>query len=169
MKNDINSGAAGAVSVETSVALLTRPDVTAAVTRGTARVMRDMGLSVLPELTLVNNRRVDLAGLDKKGRLIFVEVKSCREDYQADCKWQDYLPFCDEFFWATPEDFPATLLPEESGHIVADRFGGAVLRYPVNSDQINAARRKAVLLRYARQAATRLCASSLQPESVTMR
>ncbi|MGV6802240.1 MAG: MmcB family DNA repair protein [bacterium] len=138
------------------VAGVLRPEITLAVTRGAARVMRDMGLAILPEFILANHRRVDLAGVDKKGRLVFVEVKSCREDFTGDNKWQDYLPYCDEFYWASDVNFPADILPGETGHITADRYGGAVMRYPIVSEQINAARRKSVLLRFARQAAGRL-------------
>jgi hypothetical protein len=55
-------------------------------------------------------------------------VKSSIEDFRADRKWADYGPYCDAFSFAVPPDFPREVLPEDAGLIVADGFGGAVLR-----------------------------------------
>lgn len=129
-----------------------RPDITAALTRGTARLMRDMGLSVITEFKLPNGRRADLCGLCPKGNLVIVEVKSCREDLAVDDKWPQYKDFCDRFYFAVSEIFPFELLPEDEGLIVADGFGGAILREG-QAHKLAAARRKATTLRFARQAA----------------
>lgn len=123
-------------------------------TRGVARLFRDLGLAPLPEFSIPNGRRVDMAGLDQKGRLVIAEIKSCQADFDADDKWRDYLPFCDFFFFAVAEHFPRDILPAEEGLIIADGFGGAVLREAVERP-LAAARRKAVTLRFARQAAAR--------------
>lgn len=130
----------------------TRPEITARVTRGAARLLLDMGCAVLTEMRLANGRRADLVGLCPKGIVTMVEIKSCREDYEADGKWQDYLPFCDRFYFATDDRFPSALLPEDEGRIVADGFGGAILREAPHRPLV-AARRKAMTLRFARQAA----------------
>ena len=130
-----------------------RPDVTAALTRGTARLMRDMGLGVIAEFKLPNGRRADLAGICPKGFLTIVEVKSCREDLAVDDKWPEYKDYCDRFYFAVSEIFPFEMIPEEEGLIVADGFGGAVLREGPTS-KLAAARRKAVTLRFARQASS---------------
>ncbi len=131
-----------------------RPDITAALTRGVTRLFVDLGFMPLPEFTLVNGRRADLMGLDDGGRFIIAEIKSCRADFEADGKWADYLDYCDAFYFAVAADFPQELLPEEEGLIIADAFGGAILRAGVERP-LAAARRKAVTLRYARQAASR--------------
>lgn len=131
-----------------------RPDVTAALTRGVSRLFGDLGLAPMPEFRLPNGRRADLAGLCQKGRLVIAEIKSCEADFTADGKWEDYLPFCDEFYFAVARDFPRTLLPESEGLIIADGFGGAVVRAPMVRPMA-AARRKAITLRFARQAAAR--------------
>jgi hypothetical protein len=131
-----------------------RPDVTATLTRGVSRLFRDLGLSAIAEFRLPNGRRADMAGLCPKGRLIIAEIKSCEADFTADGKWVDYLPFCDEFYFAVGADFPRVLLPGTEGLIVADGFGGAVIRDPVVR-VMAAARRKALTLRFARQAAAR--------------
>ena len=51
-------------------------------------------------------------------------------------------------------EFPRDILPAEPGLIVADGFGGAVLR-EAPSTPLVAARRKALTLAFARLAATR--------------
>ena len=35
------------------------------------------------------------------------EIKSSLEDFRTDRKWRDYLDYCDSFFFAVAEDFPA--------------------------------------------------------------
>ena len=132
-----------------------RPDATAAITRGAARLLTDMGYALVPELILPTGRRADLAGLCRKGKLVIVEVKSCREDFAADAKWPGYLEFCDRFYFATDAAFPAGVLPRDEGRIVADAYGGAVMAEAVERSMAGA-RRKAMTLRFARQAAARL-------------
>lgn len=131
-----------------------RPDITATLTRGVARLFRDLGLSPMAEFRLPNGRRADIAGLCPKGRLVIAEIKSCEADFAADGKWADYLAFCDEFYFAVGAEFPRHLLPGTEGLIVADGFGGAVIRAP-QARAMAAARRKAITLRFARQAAAR--------------
>ncbi|MEM1103930.1 MAG: MmcB family DNA repair protein [Pseudomonadota bacterium] len=132
-----------------------RPDITQALTQGVVRLFLDLGLSPLTEFRLPSGRRVDVAGLDSKGRLAFAEIKSGVEDFEADQKWPDYLGYCDAFYFAVSRDFPQTLLPASEGVILADQFGGAVVRGPA-SRSMAPARRKSIMLRFARVAAGRL-------------
>lgn len=131
-----------------------RPEVTASITRGVARHFTSLGLAPLAEFKLANGRRVDVAGLDRSGRLVFAEIKSCQADFDADSKWSDYLGFCDAFYFAVAADFPRTLLPACEGLIIADAYGAAVVR-DAQERPLAAARRKATTLRFARQAAAR--------------
>jgi hypothetical protein len=132
-----------------------RPDATLAITRGVIRLFGERGLAPLIEFTLPNGRRADIAGLDMHGRLIIAEVKSCLADFDGDDKWADYLPFCDGFYFAVTRAFPCDALPAGEGLILADAFGAAVVREAVERP-LAAARRKAVTLRFARQAAARM-------------
>lgn len=66
----------------------------------------------------------------------------------------DYLPFCDAYYFAVAAKFPLDILPDEPGLIVADSFGGAVVRPPTPSP-LAPARRKALPLAFARLAALR--------------
>jgi hypothetical protein len=135
---------------------------TPSVTRGVCRVAMSRGFSPVTEFMLPNGRRLDVIGLTDSGSIMAVEIKCSVEDFRCDEKWPDYLDYCDAFFFAVPEGFPLELLPQEHGLIVADRFGGAVLREaPVAT--LPAARRKAIVLRFARIAADRL-ARSLDPD-----
>lgn len=135
--------------------LHSRPEITAALARGVTRLLWDHGLAPLLEAPLANGRRADLMGLAANGEVWIVETKSCVEDYAVDHKWPDYMDYCDRFFFAVPEGFPIDLIPEQAGLIVADGFGGAILREaPLR--QLAGARRKAVTLAFARLAAHRL-------------
>lgn len=132
----------------------TRPARTLEVSRGVVRLFVEMGISPLLEFSLVNGRRVDVAGLTARGRIVFAEVKSCRADFEVDDKWMDYLPYCDAFYFAVAPDFPREILPRREGLIFADAYGGAELVRPEDRP-LAPARRKAVTLRFARQAALR--------------
>lgn len=131
-----------------------RPAVTDAVTRGAARLLVGLGFSPLCEVALPNGRRADLLALGPKGEFVIAEVKSGVEDYRADAKWPEYAPFCDRFFFAVAPEFPRHLLAPEPGLIVADGFGGAVLR-EATPRPLAPARRRALLLQFARLAAWR--------------
>lgn len=118
------------------------------------RLLLDMGLAPVLELTLANGRRADIAAVSPKGEITMVEVKSCRADFEVDQKWPEYKEYCDHFYFAVGEVFPQELLPPSEGLIVADGFGGAVIRDSSN-DSLTGARRKAALIRFARHAALR--------------
>lgn len=137
-----------------------RPDRTQALTRGVTRLFFNLGLAPLCEFRLANGRRADVAGIDRKGRFIIAEVKSCRADFEADQKWPDYLDFCDQFYFAVDPDFPRALLPDTEGLIIADDYGAAIAR-SAQDRPLNAARRKAVTLRFARQAAAKTFAAPM--------
>ena len=137
----------------------TRPLLTTAVTRGVCRLLRARGLAPLVEVPLPDGRRADVMGTTADGKLWVVEVKSSPEDFWADLKWPDYLAWCDRFLFAVPAGFPQELIPVEVGLIVADGFGGEILRHdprPVPDTTLAAARRKMLLLRFAQLAAERL-------------
>ncbi|MEQ8442139.1 MAG: MmcB family DNA repair protein [Alphaproteobacteria bacterium] len=133
----------------------TRPEATVLVTRGCLRLLRNMGLACLTEVRLKTGRRVDILAIDKKGIVSVVEVKSSVEDYAVDAKWTEYLDFCDKFYFAVPAEFPVEILPGEPGLILADAYGASVER-PAADGTMNAARRKALTLRFARLAAERV-------------
>ena len=134
--------------------ILQRPDMTAALTRGVTRLFLDLGFAPLVEFKLPNGRRGDVVGLCPKGRIVMAEIKSCQADFDADAKWTDYLDFCDAFYFAVADGFPRERLPVEEGLIIADGYHGAVIRDAAERP-LAAARRKALILRFARQAAAR--------------
>jgi hypothetical protein len=117
--------------------------------------MRQSGRSVLRELPLPDGRRADIMAVTASGELTIVEVKSSIEDWRVDQKWPDYLAWCDLLYFAVPVDFPQSLIAEEVGLIVADAYGGEILRHPPRRP-VAAARRKALLTDCARLASERL-------------
>ena len=133
----------------------TRPDITLAVCRGACRLMRQSGRAVLRELPLPDGRRADIMAIGGNGELTIVEVKSSIEDWRVDQKWPDYLAWCDLLYFAVPVDFPQALIAEEVGLIVADGYGGDILRHPPRRP-VAAARRKSLLIDCARLSAERL-------------
>jgi hypothetical protein len=141
-----------------SMPAFSRPDTTALLARGVQRLLLDHGLSPLLEVPLANGRRADVMALSVSGEIWIVETKSCLADYLCDEKWPDYLEFCERFFFAVTDDFPKQELPEGAGLIVADGFGGAILR-DCALKPLAPARRKAVTLLFARLAAQRLSLS----------
>lgn len=130
-------------------------DKTRLVTRGVCRLLTQMDQACVTELRLKTGRRVDVISLDSKGKFTIVEVKVSVADFRGDRKWQEYLPFCDAFYFAVPMDFPQEILPEEAGLITADAYGAAILN-PATEGDMNGSRRKALTIRFARHAASRL-------------
>jgi hypothetical protein len=138
----------------TVIVAVSRPETTATVTRGAYRLLTALGYAPLAEVTLPNGRRADLMALGPKGEIFIVEVKSGIEDFRVDLKWPEYRPYCDAFAFAVSPEFPREILPDGPGLIVADNFGGAILRdAPV--EPLAGARRKALTLAFARLAALR--------------
>jgi hypothetical protein len=133
----------------------TRPEVTVAVCRGACRLMRLAGHSVLLEMPLPDGRRADIFAVGRGGELLIVETKSSIEDWRVDSKWPDYLDWCDQLYVAVPVDFPQALIPVEVGLIVADAYGGEILRHPPRRP-VPAARRKSLLIDCSRLASERL-------------
>lgn len=129
--------------------------IAAELQRGVCRALRALGLSVVTELSLANGRRADVVALSSGGDVLIVEIKSCLLDYQTDGKWQDYLAFCDRLYFAVNADFPSEMIPVQAGLILADRFGAELVREPAE-ERLSAARRKAMMLNFARSAALRL-------------
>ncbi len=134
-----------------------RPQITDGVTRGAWRLLDALGFAAASEVCLPNGRRADLMALGPKGQIAIVEVKSGVEDFRVDLKWPEYQPYCDLFYFAVAPEFPQEILPDEPGLIVADGFGGAVVREAV-AEPLAGARRKALTLAFARLAAFRAAA-----------
>lgn len=132
-----------------------RPAITAALLRGVSLMLHAHGFTTLAEVPLANGRRADVMALNRKGEIWIVETKSGLADFAADAKWPEYRPYCDALLFGVAESFPHAVLPPDCGLIVADRFGGEILR-PAPLTPLPPARRKALVLGFARLAAARL-------------
>ncbi len=139
-------GTPGEISQDAAAALITR---------GVCRYFNSLDYACLTEFTLRNGRRADIMALAPGGELTIVEVKSSLADYRADRKWPDYLEYCERFFFAVAPDFPLEVLPADTGLLIADGYD-AVERRPSAAAALAPARRKAIILKFARLAAQRL-------------
>ena len=117
--------------------------------------MDEMGYAAVPEFSLNNGRRADLMAVNPKGRIVIVEIKSGRADFVGDRKWQEYIEYCDRFYFAVEPGFPATIIPVEVGLIVADAHGGSILREAPETP-LNPNRRRTLILDLALAASRRL-------------
>lgn len=125
------------------------------IARGVGRLLASLGLASISELVLPNGRRADIVGLSEKGEFWIVEIKSSVEDFRSDQKWPEYWEYCDKLYFAVSPSFPQELIPETAGLIVADRYGGEIIR-SVDEVRLPAHRRRVMSLRFGRVAAARL-------------
>lgn len=123
--------------------------------RGVCRAFEQLGYASLTEVPLANGRRADILALGRAGDLAIIEIKTSVADFRADRKWAEYRDFADRFYFAVPNVFPAALIPEECGLIVADAFSASVIRGG-GAKVLAPGRRRAVTLRFALTAAARL-------------
>ncbi|WP_333834101.1 MmcB family DNA repair protein [Rubrimonas sp.] len=126
-----------------------------ALARGVCRMLLAQGAAPLTEFAPAPGLRVDVLALARDGAVIAVECKSCLADFRADAKWRGYLDWCDAFYFAVDASFPVEFLPPDEGVMIADAWGGEILR-PAAPRRLAAARRRALALRVARTAAERL-------------
>lgn len=132
-----------------------------AVVRGICRLFARNDIWALAEMPLRNGRRADLMGIDPRGHIVIVEIKTARGDLLGDGKWPDYLEFCDRFYWGLPPELDRACLegldfrPDCCGVIVADEYDAEIVR-PAPTHALAAARRKAETERLARAALRRL-------------
>jgi len=139
------------------------PTGAAAVARGVCRLFARSDIWTTTEVPLRNNRRTDLMGVDARGQIIIVEIKTARGDLMGDSKWTDYLDYCDKFYWALPIGFDASplereiFMPDRCGLIIADAYDAEIAR-PAASHALAPARRKTEIARLSRIAMRRLSA-----------
>lgn len=127
----------------------------AAILRGTQRLLRTLNYESVSEVPLANGRRADIVCLGADGEIWIVEIKSSIADFRSDHKWQDYREYCDALLFAVMPDFPTTILPDDTGLILADAYSGELVKAPPRHP-LAAARRKALMLSVARMTAMRL-------------
>ncbi len=119
-------------------------------------------MAPVSEVSLANGRRADIAAVAASGEIWIVEIKSSVEDFRTDQKWPEYRDYCDRLFFAVAPAFPREILPADTGLVIADRYGGEIVR-AAPEHKLAGARRKAVTLRLVHTAAFRLQAA-IDPE-----
>lgn len=130
------------------------------VARGIMRLFARNDIWCIGEMPLRGGRRADLMGLDAKGQVVIVEIKTARADLLGDNKWPDYLEHCDRFYWGLSPNLDRSPLETEAyrpdccGVIVADAYDAEILR-PAPLQPLAAARRKVEVERLAKAAMRR--------------
>ncbi len=133
----------------------TFPERAFAIRRAAARLCLRLAWAPLHEVSLPNGRRADILSLRGDGGFVCIEVKSGARDFLSDRKWWEYREFCDNLYFAVDCDFPIGVLPEETGLIVvAEQTADLIREAPEH--RLTAARRTALLRRWALLAGTRL-------------
>ena len=125
------------------------------IARGVMRHFAQIGMSSLSEFSPARGLRVDIITLGMLDEIWIVECKSGQSDFKSDKKWQNYLDWCDRYFWAVDGKFPIDILPSDTGVIIADAYDASILREaPLN--KLPAARRKKITKSIAISACNRL-------------
>lgn len=62
------------------------------------------------EVHLEPSLRVDILNISYKQQVVILELKTCREDFEHDNKWNKYLDYCDRFLFMCPV---GVIKPEE--------------------------------------------------------
>ena len=125
------------------------------IARGVMRHFAQIGMHSLSEFSPARGLRVDIITLGMSDEIWIVECKSSQSAFKSDKKWQNYLEWCDRYFWAVDANFPIDILPPDTGIIIADAYDASILRdSPLN--RLSAARRKKIMNSVARSACNRL-------------
>ena len=127
------------------------------ITKAVASFFQEMGDATLSEFTLKTGRRVDLIVLSRSQHITIVEVKSSLTDFSSDKKWQNYLDWADQFYFAVAENFAVDSLEDEMrcGILITDGFDTHILREaPLR--ELPTQRRTNISWRFAFAAMTRL-------------
>ena len=79
----------------------------------------DFGCSItFKEVHLSDSLRVDIFNLSISDKVVIIELKSCRQDFESDSKWKNYMDYCDRFFFMCPTGvIKEGELPEKVGLI----------------------------------------------------
>ena len=124
--------------------------------------MLTFGFAALPEMSLTNGRRADVVGLsaagddlDRRGEVVPGRLCASTRSGRSTV----IFPTRCSSRWRRAS--PSTILPADTGLILADRYGGEIVR-PAPETRLAAARRKAMTLRFARIAAAGL--QALDPD-----
>ncbi len=68
------------------------------------QVFKDFRSSItFKEVHLTESLRVDILNLSYSDKVVIIELKSCRQDFESDSKWKSYLDYCDRFFFMCPD------------------------------------------------------------------
>lgn len=59
---------------------------------------------VFKEVELSPHLRCDILCITYEEQVIIIELKTCKQDFKSDNKWQKYMDYCDYFYFFSPRD-----------------------------------------------------------------
>lgn len=92
--------------IKPQVEKLTRADIASILYKASFKffsIYSDYKTSIsFKEVHLTDKLRVDVFSISVLDKVTILEMKSCREDFEADKKWKKYMDYCDNFFFICP-------------------------------------------------------------------
>lgn len=81
-----------------------RKELTKHLTLAGAMHLAKKGFGAFTEIAIAEEnkwqkKRVDIIGVNLKGRITIIEVKSCHADFMSDRKFPEYLPYCHKMYF----------------------------------------------------------------------
>lgn len=101
--------------------------------------------------------KADLVAINRHGKIVVAEIKSCHSDFSTDSKWTSYLQFCDKFYLVFTEkhwEQRKYELPDRVGVMVLGKLGKLVCVKRAKEVRISGKQRKDLVLRIAWRNAT---------------
>ncbi len=124
--------------------------------RGAQRMLAELGLASLTEVTLANGRRADVMAVGPKGEIVILEVKSCLQDFATDQKMARIRALLRPLLFRRRLRFPEGAHSRRTPASWSATASAAPSCASARRSPLVAARRKAVTLSFARLAAARL-------------
>lgn len=90
-----------------------RKEVTSCLLKAATGYLVKLGYSVHVEVGIARNRRVDVWAFNYRGKVVAMEIKSCRSDYESDSKWHKYIELgcCNKFYLVITQDLYESMGP----------------------------------------------------------
>ena len=129
--------------------------------RGVSRLLLERGFSPLLEFTLPTGRRLDVAAISEAGEITAVEIKVSLADFARTKNGRNISTIATAIISRCRRISGRDACRPSTGLIVADRFGAAIVREAPHAP-IAAARRKSLLIRFARTAAERFARAPIR-------
>lgn len=77
----------------------------------------------------------DVIEIDRNNKVIIYEIKSCLQDFRRDKKWQNYLQYCDLFYFVAPFEVIQKIKDELPKNVGLYNFGNSYHGYQISCER----------------------------------